>query len=564
MRPTSRTILTLTSLALLGASAACSDSSNDPPTPVPAPSGVAVSSTSGTSATITWSSVAGATGYTVERAAGTSGGFAAVATNISGTSYTDTGLSQNTAYQYRVYALDGARTSVASTAASVTTGENKVVLTGNITQSMTLTKAANYVLSGYVKVQGGATLTIQPGTRIVGDTTVAGSSLWILRGAKIDAQGTAQEPIVFTSQRSAGNRKPGDWGGIIIIGNAPINRTANPIFTEGPSAVSENYAGGTSRADNSGTLQYVRVEFAGYDVSNGGGQELNSISSYAVGSGTHYDYVESLAGLDDSFEFFGGAPDIRHMVSYESGDDHFDWTEGFQGRGQFLIAMQSTLLQPRAGAGTLSSDPRGFEGDGCENDKAGCTYANQPYSMPVWANFTVIGPGTGVFATTDGNGAVVRRGSGATLVNGVIGRWPGTALDIRDAESGTLLDADSITVRNLVLAENGANFDAAGQSGRFAQQSKFAGKGLVEYAGSAASLFTALPATPTSAASLDWTPSAGSPLTTAGLNTFAGTVIAGRVNGYFGGAMAATAYAGAADPAAATGWWTGWTSYARN
>lgn len=442
-------------------------------------------------------------------------------------------------------------------------GDRTAVLTGDVTANRTLRKDTTYVLSGYVKVRGGATLTIQPGTRIVGDTTVPGSSLWILRGARIDAQGTAAEPIVFTSQRAAGNRRPGDWGGIVIIGNAPINRTANPIFTEGPAGVSDNYAGGTDAADNSGTLKYVRIEFAGYDVSNGGGQELNSLSSYAVGSGTRYDYVQSLAGLDDSFEFFGGAPDIRHMVSYEAGDDHFDWTEGFHGRGQFLIALQSTLLQPRAGTGTLSSDPRAFEGDGCESDKAGCTYANEPYSMPVFANFTVVGPGTGVFASTDGNGLVVRRGSGATLVNGVIARWPGTAIDVRDAESGALLAADSITIRNVVLAENGANFNAVGQAGRFGQAANFTGKGLLEHAGSAASLLAALPATPGDAASLDWTPAAGSPLATAGLASFAGTAIAPRVAAYFGGAMPATAYAGAADPSGEK-WWQDWTSYARN
>jgi hypothetical protein len=192
---------------------------------------------------------------------------------------------------------------------------------------------------------------------------------------------------VFTSQRTAGNRKPGDWGGIIIIGNAPINRTANPIFTEGPTGAAENYAGGNNFNDNSGTLKYVRVEFAGFDVSNGGGQELNSISSYAVGRGTTYDYVQSMAGLDDSFEFWGGGADIRHMVSFEAGDDHFDWTEGYQGRGQYLIALQTSVITPRPGTGTVSSDPRGFEGDGCENDKAGCTYAIRPFSIPTFANY---------------------------------------------------------------------------------------------------------------------------------------------------------------------------------
>src|SRR5262249_8278307 len=164
-----------------------------------------------------------------------------------------------------------------------------------------------------------------------------GSSLWILRGSKINAVGTAAAPIVMTSQRTAGNRKPGDWGGLIMVGSGIINRTANPIFTEGPTGAAENYAGGNNNNDNSGTLKYARIEFAGFDVSNGGGQELNSFSFYAIGRGTTCEYCQSMAGLDDGFEFFGGAIDVRYLVSFESGDDHFDWTEGYQGRGQFMI-----------------------------------------------------------------------------------------------------------------------------------------------------------------------------------------------------------------------------------
>ena len=245
---------------------------------------------------------------------------------------------------------------------------------GNITASRTLYADTLYTLSGYVKVQSGAILTIQPGTRIIGDTLTPGSSLWILRGAQINANGTAAAPIVFTSARSAGNRKPGDWGGIIIIGNGIINRTGNPILTEGAAAgVAENYAGGNNNADNSGTIRYVRIEFAGYDISNGGGQELNALSMYAVGRGTTLEYVQTMSGLDDSFEWWGGAVDGRYLVSYESGDDHFDWTEGYQGRNQFLIALQTQRLVPQSGAGTFSADPRGFEGDGCDPAVSGCT-----------------------------------------------------------------------------------------------------------------------------------------------------------------------------------------------
>ncbi|MGI8765618.1 MAG: hypothetical protein ACR2KM_03765 [Gemmatimonadaceae bacterium] len=435
------------------------------------------------------------------------------------------------------------------------------VLSGNIAQNRTLYKDTVYTLSGYVKVQSGAKLTIQPGTRVVGDTTVTGSSLWILRGAQIDAQGTADAPIVFTSARSPGNRKPGDWGGIIIVGNGFINRTANPIYTEGPqNGVAENYAGGSNFNDNSGVLKYVRIEFAGYDVSNGQGQELNAISSYAVGRGTTYDYVQAIGGLDDSFEFWGGAVDIRHMVSYESGDDHYDWTEGYSGRGQYLIALQTTVLQPRSGSGTVSSDPRGFEGDGCEIDKAGCTFANKPYSMPVWANFTVIGPGAGVFATTDGNGAVIRRGAGATFVNGVIGRWPGYAVSLRDPESEALRAVDSVMFRNVTLAENGNTFDPVAPTAKtptFGANLNTPAANFTLATGSAASLFTSL-----NTASLDFTPSATASIRNSGMASFPAS-IANRVTGYFGASMQGTTYAGAADPNGPK-WWQGWTAYYQN
>ena len=428
-------------------------------------------------------------------------------------------------------------------------------LSGNISSSRTLSADTVYTLSGYVKVQPGTTLTIPAGTKIVGDTTVAGSSLWILRGAKISAQGTATNPIVFTSARAAGNRKPGDWGGIVIIGNAKINRTANPIFTEGPANVAENYAGGTDDNDNSGVMRYVRIEFAGYDISNGQGQELNSLSLYAVGRGTTIEYIESLAGLDDSFEWFGGSVDGRYLVSYEAGDDHFDWAEGYNGRNQFLIAFQSTTIAPRPGTGTLATDPRGFEGDGCENTKAGCTYANQPLSRPVFANFTVVGPGPGVFAPADGNGAVIRRGSAGTFVNGVIGRWPLYGISVRDAETNALRGLDSVTVRNVILSDNAANFEPAGTN--FGQMLNVVSNNIMQPAGATA-LFTS-----TVTSSLDWTPAPSSAARTGGLASFIGTPIAGRVTVFFGGAMQGTSYVGAQDPSGAK-WWQGWTTYAQN
>jgi hypothetical protein len=180
--------------------------------------------------------------------------------------------------------------------------------------------------------------------------------------------------------------------------------------------------------------------------------------------------------------------------------------------------------------------------------------------MPVWANFTVIGPGPSVFAKTDGNGAVIRRGSGATFVNGIIARWPGVGVSIRDAESNQLRTVDSLMVRNVILAENGSNFEAAGTNyGSCLDDPANEIRSLTD-AGSAAGLFTSL-----DPASLDFTPSAGSAAASGGLETFP-SVIGNRTKGIFGEAandMSATSYVGAVDPAGPK-WFQGWTTYDAN
>jgi hypothetical protein len=363
---------------------------------------------------------------------------------------------------------------------------------------------------------------------------------------------------VFTSARAVGNRKPGDWGGIIIIGNATINRTGvATILTEGPAGVNENYAGGNNDADSSGVLKYVRVEFAGYDVT-GAGQELNSISSYALGSGTKYEYVQVLAGLDDGFEFWGGAPQGRYLVSYESGDDHFDWTEGFRGKLQFLIAFQRERLVPQTGAGILSSDPRGFEADGCENTLAGCTETadttSVPFSNPTIANFTLVGSTISGFPA-DGNGMVLRRGTGGWLHNGIVAAFKGIGCQFRDPFTDSLRLRDTLNLTNMVFAENtGGNYDDPASTTRFCQATKFAADNH-RTAATAASVLTSLATN-----SLDFTPPAGSLPTTGGSQV---PLPAGRTANFFGGSMTNTTYVGAVDPAGPK-WWQGWTAYAAN
>ncbi|HMS02968.1 MAG TPA: fibronectin type III domain-containing protein, partial [Gemmatimonadaceae bacterium] len=342
-------------LGALAALAACGDDDDDSniitPTPVTTPpSGVTVVGLTASTVQVSWTAASGATRYLVQRAPQT-GDFAQVTDTVTGTSFRDTGLQPNTPYRYRVAAIRTAGTSDFSTVAEGSTlapGRGAATISANITTSRTLSSDTTYTISGFIQVLNGATLTIEPGVKIVGDFDVPGSSLFITRGARIVANGTAQNPIVFTSERGAGQRQPGDWGGLIIIGNAPINRTGQVII-EGTGTGSSNpaqvYSGGTNVADNSGSLRYVRVEFAGFATATDA--ELNSYTFAAVGSGTQMEYLQAMAGLDDHFEWFGGAADAKHLVSYEAGDDHFDMSEGFSGRLQYVIGLQSTVLSPR-------------------------------------------------------------------------------------------------------------------------------------------------------------------------------------------------------------------------
>ncbi|HEU4699026.1 MAG TPA: fibronectin type III domain-containing protein [Gemmatimonadales bacterium] len=567
----SRRLLTLPALLLALGAAACGDDSDgcaSTPTaaecsvPLTAPAGVQASAASATSVKLTWTAVSGATGYVVQRAPGAGGDFAQVGTTAEAR-YTDAGIAPTTAYRYRVLATADGRQGPASDIVAVTTpaaGAKAATIAADITADRTLYADTLYTLSGFVHVANGATLTIQPGTVIQGDYQTLGSSLFILRGAKLMAVGTAEQPIVFTSSRPVGQRQPGDWGGLVLVGNAKINRGA-PVLLEGTNTdPSKNpgidYAGGTDDGDSSGELRYVRVEFAGYAPVTDA--ELNSFTFAAVGSGTRVSHLQALGGLDDAYEFFGGTMDADHLVSYETGDDHFDMSEGYQGRLQYLIAYQTRVLIPRPGAGSTSSDPQGIENDGCAG--ANCTSGqnSMPHTIPLVANFTLVGTGPGVVdATSGGVGMMLRRGTGGYYVNGVLGRWPRAGLSLRDAATNDRLTAGELAVQHVLLSETPTLFQAS--SGSNVQYTVDpAANALEQSAATTASLFAALPSNPTSAAQLDWTPAAGSAAASGGLATFGGALQTKA-----GTTVAGTSFRGAADPAG-TKWWAGWTSYADN
>jgi hypothetical protein len=249
----------------------------------------------------------------------------------------------------------------------------------SIRESHTIKKGV-YTMVGWIYVEDGATLTIEPGTIIKGSnisydgrTAATGSSLIIMRGAKIMAQGTRTEPIVFTSAQPKGQRKASDWGGIIICGKATNNLTKMTI--EG--GIEADHGGGDDN-DNSGVLQYVRIEFCGYPyaVDN----EINGLTLGSVGRGTTIDHVQVSYSGDDAFEWFAGTVNGKYLISYRNWDDDFDTDNGFSGKLQFLLSVRDPKIADQ-------SNSNGFESD---NNSAGSS--NTPVTSPVFSNVTLIGP----------------------------------------------------------------------------------------------------------------------------------------------------------------------------
>lgn len=291
-------------------------------------------------------------------------------------------------------------------------------VTGTIDESLSFEASKSYLLSGGVFVSGGATLTIPCGTTIYAadDNTIP--FLAIHRGSKISAIGSESCPIVFTTIKS--NPQPGDWGGIIINGYAPINNGIDPVG-EGQTGV----YGGSDVLDNSGTLQYVRVEYAGKQITSD--TELNGFSFNGVGSGTTLDHLQAYKCADDGFEFFGGTVNLSYALSYGSGDDSFDFTYGWSGIGNYWRAEQSA-----------TEGDRGLEGDNNSSNN-GAT----PFSSPTLMNIELVGRGE-VAGTS---GAKFREGTKATISNFVISNFS-KGFDIQHDQTLTNVVDGSFTMVN--------------------------------------------------------------------------------------------------------------------
>ncbi len=285
------------------------------------------------------------------------------------------------------------------------------ILVGEITNDMVLGPNCPWLLQGGVFIGNDVDetiLTILPGTVIYGEGNTNGF-LSIRRGSKIMAEGTAAEPIVFTSD-TTGSYARGQWGGLILAGRAPINPEGGEDLIEGDAGI----YGGTDPADNSGVLRYVRIQYGGIPISPD--NEINGLTLAGVGNGTEIDYVQVHANDDDGIEFFGGTVNVKHAVGSCPGDDGIDWDLGYTGSIQFALVTQ----------GCDDGGDNGIEADNHPTD-----FAAAPISNPTISNLTLVG-GT---ANPDGFGIVLRRGTSGEIANAIVTGFPSACIAIRDDET---------------------------------------------------------------------------------------------------------------------------------
>lgn len=325
-----------------------------------------------------------------------------------------------------------------------------VELSGDITEDAELSCTSDYLLRFTTFVTPGATLRIEPGTRILGDRETKGT-LVIQPGARILAAGAPGAPIVFTSDQPEGLRRPGDWGGVLLLGEAPLNLVSaagEPMRGRVEGISSGGEYGGSRSDDSSGVLSYVRIEYSGTKV--GPNNEINGLTLAGVGRRTVIDHVEVRRTADDCFEFFGGTVDAKYLVCSQPDDDAFDWDYGYQGRLQFIVAQA---------AGELTDGAHGIEGD---NDPNGTK--NAPVSAPLVYNATLCGRNRS--STGEEHfGALLRRGTEGRIRNALFTGFS-AGLDVRDPGTKPNIAA-SVFFGNLLANLAHAETPAASRTDRF-------------------------------------------------------------------------------------------------
>jgi len=280
-----------------------------------------------------------------------------------------------------------------TTGGGTPTGQT-IKLAGTYTENLTLDPINSYVLNGSLIMASGTTLTIPAGMTITAEASGANVYIAISQGAKIIANGTSAAPIVLTS--AASNPAAGDWGGLIILGKAPINSVVAGATST--SEIASLPYGGNIANDDSGSIQYLRVEYSGGAAD--GQSENNGLSFYGVGSGTLVQYVESFEGKDDGFEFFGGTVEVSYLASINSQDDSIDWTEGFAGKITNAYVKQG------------ADHDKGIEADGYNSDY-GNNVTPKFWANPTLTNITIIGNGS----ATGGEAIRLRVGTKGSLNN---------------------------------------------------------------------------------------------------------------------------------------------------
>lgn len=365
--------------------------------------------------------------------------------------YTIENLAANSTVNFTIIATDAQNQSSTPTTftVKVTAIPPKEIVTvkGLLTGNITWTKNKIYKLSGFVRVGADTlsespanvavgTLTIEPGTVIIGERATK-ATLIIQRGSKIIANGTADEPIVFTSERAVGEREAGDWGGLVICGKAKNNLAGGSAQLEGSYKA---WHGGSDDADNSGSLKYVRVEYAGIPINPN--QEVNSFTFGSVGSGTTMEYLQASFGGDDAFEWFGGKVNAKYLVSYRCLDDDFDVDNGYSGNVQFGVALRGATIADQSGS-------NGFEVD---NDGQGT--AATPFTSGTFANISIIGAKQSAetfISTLYQNGMHLRRNNKLKIYNTFVTGFPnGVYIDGSTTAANAL--ANDLVLNNIVLA----------------------------------------------------------------------------------------------------------------
>lgn len=312
---------------------------------------------------------------------------------------------------------------------------------GIITKT-TLSADTVWKIAGVAFVKPGATLTIQAGTYITSGNTkaytdnVSGKThdikgvLVVPKTAKLIANGTAASPIVFTSPNASGSRNPGDFGGLIILGSATTNQPATTKIEGLPQPIGTDVSyGGSSPADNSGSLKYVRIEFAGYNLNDN--NEINGLTLGGVGSGTTLENIQVSWGKDDGFEFFGGTVNAKYLVALSNDDDDFDFDHGYTGTIQYALSLKDPNSTNSTSSG--SSDSNGLESD----NEGTAPYAATPKTRPVLKNFTFLGIKDASVATTKLKfGNRWRRASQYDIQNSIIAGYA-TGAAFQDGATGT-------------------------------------------------------------------------------------------------------------------------------